>query len=206
MCIDMICRRLALAVSSSTLLLVSALPNAYASWSMTQVLLTESGPPDITSTSNAKASCLQGIRFGVDPPHQNDAAYYNYVHTNAFVSTQGYTSASAHIYQKTKIIFTWVGAGTPTSHTIQYQKQWTITPVSSGSSLVGLYATGSYDGVALTAASGTTGWTNGFLLNSSNTSLIYSCGSNSMSGYSYGGPYERKSELIYSWDVGGIIP
>lgn len=161
-------------------------------WDFTAVKLTADGAPDVTATANATAEAPSGAQIG-----ETTLYFAHSANTTANVTqSQGYQSATGHAYIKHKITFTWTGPGSLVSKNLSYKKVWSVTSTGSNATP---YATASFDGTAVTLASGDTGWVSGFALNASPSELVFSTGTNSYSGYSYGYT-SRVANATYTWD------
>jgi hypothetical protein len=181
---------MSLLVAPSVLLLMPRNAQAQGGWSFTAVTLTSSGAPDVTHTAYATATAPSGGIMGEPTMIRTNEA-----HTSADApQSAGYFNANGHAYVKTKLTFT-SGSG---SIPLKYKKTWNATGYGS---YISMYVNVSFDGASVTTPTGNTGYITSSITPSSGLELIWSTGSNSMSGYSSG--YQpRYADATYYWDLG----
>jgi hypothetical protein len=160
-------------------------------WKVTTVEMSDS-----FANSTAYATATKGhYNFGVN----SNMYMYSEAKTSAGgVPQPSYFNASGSAFRKSRSTFTWIGSGSPTSMTMLSSQEWDVTP--AGPNTAGPYATASFNGTSVTAASGSTPWVSGGTVATSGTQITYSAGSTSASGYSSGFS-GRASVAKYLWDT-----
>jgi hypothetical protein len=171
-------------------------------WHVTTTVLSDLDNPgtDIYTSTGGGGTANANANSSFEMITPNPFIWYNFAETSA--SSSSYYApnfGSGHAYVKTRLNYTWDGGGTPDTIVPTYRKIWSVTPYSQPD-VVGLYATASFDGVAVTVASGQTGWASYGSINTSPANITFSSGSTAGAGYNYGGgQLSRSSSARYEF-------